>query len=911
MSRSWPLFVITLALSLSLTFAAPPPKQSFTLDNGRVRATIELAGGRLAGERLETVAAWAGAFGPGALLTTDGGFALEVVWTDWRPPGKANNADNFIRLTAADFVLVENRRSGGPNGEELTLTFKGPEGFGVELHYQMPRDSNLVRRRLVAFDEKGRDHFLHALYPLDAEVKGPVEEVTSGGFGQPVAIGLGGGGAFAGLEWPTAENELLSNDRGKRLRCGEVIGELIPKSGISGQTAVIGLTPDARVKYWFGRYLETIRVGRLRPYTLYNSWYDLRSTEYPRVQPDEVMNEENIRRIIRLLRQNMIEKYGMTLDAFVLDDGWDVYESDWMLRPVQFPNGLAPLVDELKATRTRLGIWYGPIGGYSFRKKRVAWMREHGYETVGDQLWVGGPKYSELLARRTAAMTRAGVGYFKWDGFQFLASNPGLGTPPGIYSRRAALNRVIELAEGVRKLDPDMFLNLTSGTWLSPWWLRFADQIWMDGEDYGSADVPSISTRDSSITYRDLVLYEDFRLKGLWFPIANLMTHGILKGRIDVAEIGKGEPLSKFADEVAFYLARGVTMYELYISPDLLSEGEWRVLADSLKWARERFPVLSQGEMVGGDPNRREPYGYVHYRDAEGIVAVRNPDIHNQTLRLLLDPAHGLDPKAENLAFERIYPTRWVSPRIYRAGDTVELSLTGYEAAIYQLRPLSQIKEPLVADVVFEELGGEGALRRLAVLEIGADPKVLDYKHLLSITRGGRLFDPARLAAEKRPLPPLAEGNVVVPPIRPGAPVMALESRFRLRANARHGRVGLLLKPDAPHQGKADPEVKLLLDGQPAKPDTVDAKGIWAWYTLPVTPGAHRLELQLAPGKDAAEWAGQAAVWVLADEQLEGVELVLEADALLPQRPLPATGREPRTLPRTVALGAVTVSAKK
>ena len=45
-------------------------------------------------------------------------------------------------------------------------------------------------------------------------------------------------------------------------------------------------------------------IAPLRPYTLYNSWYDLRSAEYPRVTPDHVMNEENVLRMARLLREN-------------------------------------------------------------------------------------------------------------------------------------------------------------------------------------------------------------------------------------------------------------------------------------------------------------------------------------------------------------------------------------------------------------------------------------------------------------------------------------------------------------------------------------------------------------------------------------------------------------------------------
>jgi hypothetical protein len=662
---------------------------------------------------------------------------------------------------------------------------------------------------------------------------------------------------------------------------------------------VIAVTPDERVKLAFFDYLDRVRVGRLRPYTLYNSWYDLRSAEYPRVAPRQVMNEENVLRIAGLLRRNMFERHGITLDAFVLDDGWDVYASDWQLRPAQFPRGLAPVVEALRPTGTRLGVWFGPTGGYSFRKARVGWMREHGYETAGDQMWVGGPRYGALLERRTTEMARAGVGYFKWDGFQFLASGEGLGTPPGIYARRAVLGRVRAMAAAVRAIDPDMFLNITSGTWLSPWWLTIADQIWMGGEDYGAANVPSISTRDSSITYRDLVLHEDFRRNDFWFPIANLMTHGVLKGTIDIGDIGRGEPLSKFADEVVFYLARGVTMHELYISPDALSEDEWRVLADALRWARHRFPLLSRTEMIGGDPNRREPYGYVHFRGRAGIVAVRNPDVNPATVSVTLDPAHGLDPEAADLVLERVYPTRWVSPRLWRAGDPVELPLAGYEAAVYELRPLPEVVEPLLAGVVFEEEREAASGRRVALLEPGAEARVLNPETLAGLHVAGRPAS-SPVSTPAKPAVPLVDTVAVKP--RPDG----LGVSLTLAPRARAARLAILLRPETSSTNGNDPVARVSVDGVAIEAERVAVERTWTWLTVPLTPGRHRVIVRLAGG---APWRGSAEAWLVADERVEPLVVEVSAVASAPERPLPWGGRGRFELPRTVRLGAVGVTA--
>jgi len=379
---------------------------------------------------------------------------------------------------------------------------------------------------------------------------------------------------------------------GWKLTCGQEIGEKIGGNWITGEWVVVSLTPDKYVENRFFKYVDDIRITPIRPYALYNSRYDLRAPEYPGVKPENVMNEKNILQIISLFKKNMIDKHQLQLDAFVLDDGWDVYESDWVLRKKEFPRGLKPISEELSHLGTDLGIWFGPTGGYSFRMKRIDWMKKNGYEVVGKtkndaMLCLGGKKYGDLFRKRTTDLVKNdGVKYFKWDGIQFSRSEPDHGHPVELYSRRAILESVIEKCKAVRETDPSVYLNITSGTWLSPWWVKYANRIWMQGADYGYADVPVISQRDGAITYRDFILYDDLRQQEWWFPVSNLMTHGIIKGNLERLG-GEGDPIHKFSDDVVLYFARGVSMYELYISPDLLTDGEWDAIGRSMNWAKD------------------------------------------------------------------------------------------------------------------------------------------------------------------------------------------------------------------------------------------------------------------------------------------------------------------------------------
>jgi hypothetical protein len=563
------------------------------LANDMLECSVLIDSSRLVSDRITGLPDWTKGEGTrsSVSLETDGDFRMEVMWTEWQAPNKLNNAENPVVFTKADFLVVSHSFEESPGGaRELRILLKGRE---MPLHsllvYRLEPGSFYIRRQLTVIDSGGSGHFLQLLASREGSLRGKYTILKEGGFGQPAVLRSGDGGGFFGLEYPAADNLLKVTPKGLTLICSQEIGQKITKEGVAGEWVVEGLTPNVSVKHWFMKYVDRIRVAPLKPYTLYNSWYDLRSPEYPKVPPGNVMNEANIMRIIDLIRKNMIEKHRITLDAFVLDDGWDVYKSDWVLRTEQFPRGLKPISDELKKTGTSLGLWFGPIGGYSFRSQRVGWMKEHGYEITGDQMCVAGKNYSQLLTKRVTDFTeKEGVGYFKWDGIQFSCSEPDHGHPVGIYSRRAVMESVIRMCTAVREKNPAMFLNITSGTWLSPWWVKYANQIWMQGADYGYADVPSLSPRDAAITYKDMVLHEDFTLNNFWFPIANLMTHGIIKGNLEMLG-GEAEPLDKFTNEALFYLARGVSMWELYISPDILTEGEWNAMSQSLLWAKDRF----------------------------------------------------------------------------------------------------------------------------------------------------------------------------------------------------------------------------------------------------------------------------------------------------------------------------------
>ena len=892
-------FLFFTLLIINSTFSQENRKQ-FTLENPKITFSVFIEDDKLVAEEIVSK--------PGCFMNypderfqikTDGNFQLDIFWSHWRAPGKANNADNRLLLDKRDFKLTDVRSEKKDNTQLLVLHLKSKTTLEARVIYSLSSNSFYVNKKVTVRDSIYGAHFLHGLRTLNYVITDENSEIIkAGGFGQPAVVANDKAAAFFGLAYPTATNKANKTD-GKRIQIStnQLYGEQISGDWMSTEAAVLGIAPKEEVYYQFMQYVKAIRVAPARPYTLYNSWYDLRAVDYPRPIPEEhIMNEENIFRMIRLLREEMIEKHDIQLDAFVLDDGWDVYESDWQLRTEQFPNGMKSIAKKLEESQTDLGIWFGPTGGYSSRMRRINWMKEHGYEANANEyrynsayLCLAGENYSRLFKKRiTDFVANDKASYFKWDGIQFSCSDPTHGHPTGLYSRRAVMESVIDKCDTVRAINPDVYLNITSGTWLSPWWVQYANQIWMDGGDYGYADVPSYSRRDAAITYRDFVLYDDFKNKDLWFPISNLMTHGIIKGNLQMLG-GAEEPIDKFTDNALLYFARGVSMYEFYISPLLLTEAEWEALAQSLHWAKANFDILSNTQMIGGNPTRGESYGYAHFKGDEGIVAVRNPNIDQKCIDFLLDHNNGLNIRADSLVVERIYPNRWIAPKLYAAGDNVHVCLPSYETAVYKIYPLEKTKEALPANILFSK-NGENETTRYTFYEKTGKPLLLNQENL-----DGEELNAFTTALDQAPE---IDRKLVTYWKVDKKTSNKIDLEFSQIEEYSSLQLGVLINPE--DANAITPALKIKhkneshtpkLNGEELPEKERMPKGERLWYTLSLQKGMQKLELQFEKMEEQG-WNGKVEIYLIGNKQMEGKVIKTNAKAwkeeVMPPLPYPA-----------------------
>jgi len=91
-----------------------------------------------------------------------------------------------------------------------------------------------------------------------------------------------------------------------------------------------------------------------------------------------------------------------------------------------------------------------------------------------------------------------------------------------------------------------------------------------------------------------------------------------------IAKTGAGDARD-FKNQVMMYVGRGLMLWELYITPRIMTEEELDFLARTLVWAEKNAALLATSQMVLGNPFNNEVYGYMHLGNGHGLLFLRNP----------------------------------------------------------------------------------------------------------------------------------------------------------------------------------------------------------------------------------------------------------------------------------------------
>jgi hypothetical protein len=389
-------------------------------------------------------------------------------------------------------------------------------------------------------------------------------------------------------------------------------------------SSVIGISPAGQMRRAFLNYVERERAHPYRPFLHYNSWYDIGyGNRYDQAAALDV---------ISAFGKELHEKRGVQLDSFLFDDGWDDPHSLWSFDS-GFPRGFTPLNTAAAAYGAAPGIWLSPWGGYDQAKQqRLKYGAQEGFETNKGGFALSGPKYFARFREVTLEfIEKYKINQFKIDG----TGNVNSVFPKSEFD--SDFHAAISLIEEWRQQKPDIFVNLTTGTYPSPFWLRYADSIWRGGEDHSFAGVGP--WREKWITYRDANTFSGIVRQGPLFPLNSLMLHGIIYAR--QAEHLGDDPDQVFSHEVQDYFATGTQLQEMYITHALLTPADWDTLAEAANWSRHNASVLVDTHWIGGDPAKLEVYGWAAWTPEKGIVTLRNPG--NQPQIFSLDVAQAFE----------------------------------------------------------------------------------------------------------------------------------------------------------------------------------------------------------------------------------------------------------------------------
>ena len=515
-----------------------------------------------------------------------------------------------IQAVAAD--AAASRFSDRVGGKEFTGVLENESGdLRVELSLVL-RDGSSYLREMLKISAPHKDLAINDVRLIDLQL--PEAQISGTVDGSPIVDG----NFFLGFEHPLSSTNKVGD---------QVIADLkrtLPL--LKGQSimysSVIGVAPSGQMRRAFLAYIERERAHPYRTFLHYNTWYDLGYfTPY-----DQAAAVDRINTFGRELH----EKRGVTLDSVLFDDGWDNHASLWKFNQ-GFPDGFAPIREATHRYGFAPGVWMSPWGGYSKPKQeRIQFGRSAGFEIVDGGYALSGPKYYHSFRDVCLEMIRKyGVNQFKFDG----TGNADRVFPGSRFD--SDFDAMIHLIGELRDEKPDIYINLTTGTTASPFWLLYADSIWRGGEDQELAGVGN--NRERWITYRDADTYAHIVSRGPLYPLNSLMLHGIIYARYD--DQLNTDPGNDFANEVHAYFGSGTQLQEMYITPSLLSSQNWDTLAEAANWSRTNASILKDTHWIGGDPAWLNVYGWASWTPKKGILVLRNPSDKPQSITIDLAKA--------------------------------------------------------------------------------------------------------------------------------------------------------------------------------------------------------------------------------------------------------------------------------
>ncbi len=531
---------------------------------------------------------------------------------------------------------------------------------------------------------------------------GDVEKAHISGYhaslGQPFYMN----GLFFGSEFPVAETKIRDRVGFIRYYTGKRFDQLNLSCGHTFRTwkTVVGAARslDQRViREDFLTYIREISQ-KIKPRFQYNSWYDHMHD----------ITDENITKSFMEIEKGLTNTLVPPLDSYVVDDGFVDWDTDFWAFNKKFPNELYPASMLARKLSSDFGLWNGPRGGYNSKTgqfgKNMEKAGKGGYNKKADDVCVSSAAYIKNITDYYLDYTKKfDINYWKLDGFLLTAcknKNHGhmVGGHNGMYQFTEMWENWINIFKKVRLSretnGKDMWINQTSYSIPSPWFLQWSDSLWIqNSEDIGFIDKTKKGEKlgdkdvDRTLTYRDNCYYDFSVVRNYQFPNEFLYNHDPIYG--NTAKISMTD--EEYRKYMFMMTTRGTAFWELYYSYNMFNDAKWRINADALRFIRNEYDVLKTAQFIGGCPAKGEVYGYSAWTENKGIISLRNPANRPQPFKFVLDESFGTFKGTENLKLSFVYPyDHSADEKTYNYGDEFSMELAPHEVVIMKL---SNVKE--------------------------------------------------------------------------------------------------------------------------------------------------------------------------------------------------------------------------
>ncbi len=582
---------------------------------------------------------------------------------------------NMPPLKASDFNIVSgpqiddlrpvpkaHRLAERNGGKQIRVVLAMPDD-SLTIHWRIElRDGSNYVRQYVSLAPRTADPDLQEMVLVQLKKQNPKAAGTLDG--SPITVA---DRYFFAFEHPLSKMRMLDSE----VQCSLPRGAPLKAGDEQVYRSVMGVVPPGQMRRGFLYYVERERAQTYRPFLHYNSWYDIGYGPEKILEPDAL-------KVIELFGKELIERRGVNMDSFVWDDGWDDPSSLWRFHE-GFPNGFASLHRTAKRYNSAIGAWLSPWGGYGQPKEeRMKYGRQEGFETNERGFSMAGPMYYARFRDACMRMIHDyDLNYFKFDG---ISSG---GAPTGAQAEFAAdVEALLQLADDLREAKPGLFINVTTGTWSSPYWLWHADSTWRSGNDWDTCGWGS--KRQQQITYRDAQTWQNVVCRAPLYPLNSLMTQGIM-----FANHGLPDEADDLVEDIRDFFASGTNCQELYVTPSLLDARTWDALAEAAKWVRQNADVLVDTHWIGGDPAKGEIYGWASWSKRKGILALRNPADKSRSIAIDVGTTFELpDGAARRFSFKSPWKNDAPEGEItLSAGEEHTFELKPFEVLVFDAAP--------------------------------------------------------------------------------------------------------------------------------------------------------------------------------------------------------------------------------